>query len=175
MPTALTLTTPITAARSVDTAPLGVRVAVYSVASDPPQVDRIEDDDAAVLIEAVCEAVHERSSLPAPAVREVVENLVHAGFRDAVVSILDGGRTLRVGDHGPGIDDPSRAIEPGFTSARAEARLVVRGVGGGLPLACALMEGVGGTLDIDGNLGGGTVVTLSAPSSGERASAKSSG
>jgi hypothetical protein len=161
MPTTLTLTTPIAAARSPHTGRPGVRLAVYPGPSEPPQVDHLEDDDAVALIESVCDAVCERSPLPAPAVREVVENLVHAGFHDAVVSILDGGHTVRVSDHGPGIDDPDRARTPGFTSARAEARAIVRGVGGGLPLADALMADAGGRLDLTANIGGGAVVTLS--------------
>ena len=92
--------------------------------------------------------------------REIVENLVHASFRDAVVSILDGGHTLRVSDHGPGIADVARALSPGFSSAGPEARAVVRGVGGGLPLADAMMSEAGGRLLVEENLGGGAAITL---------------
>lgn len=160
MPTTLTLSTPIAAARAPRTDPPGVRLAVYGGPGEPPLVDEIRDEDAVGLIEAVCDAVGERSPLPAPAVREIVENLVHASFRDAVVSILDGGHTLRVSDHGPGIADVGRALSPGFSSAGAEARAVVRGVGGGLPLAGAMMAEAGGRLVVEENLGGGAAVTL---------------
>lgn len=163
MPTTLSLTTPITAARSAVSAPVAVRLAVYTGTDEPPLIEELGDPDPVVLIESVCDAVADRSPLPPPAVREVVENLVHAGFRDAVVSVLDGGHTLRVSDHGPGIDDPARAVQPGYTSARAEARAIVRGVGGGLPLAASMMDALGGRLAIEPNLGGGTVVTLAAP------------
>lgn len=163
MPTTLTLTTPIAAARTSHAERPGVRLAVYAGPAEPPRIDHLEDDDAVALIEVVCDAVYEHSPLPAPAVREIVENLVHAGFADAVVSILDAGHTVRVSDHGPGIDDPSRARTPGFTSARAEARAIVRGVGGGLPLADALLADAGGTLEMTPNLGGGVVVTLRVP------------
>lgn len=163
MPSTLSLTTPITSARSVREGAVAVRLAVYGTPGEPPRVEHLGHDDPVALIEAVCDAVDERSPLPAPAVREIVENLVHAGFRDAVVSVLDAGHTVRVGDHGPGIDDPPRARLPGFTCAGAEARAVVRGVGGGLPLADALMASIGGTMEIADNIGGGTVVTLAAP------------
>lgn len=142
---------------------LAMRLAVYGGPLDPPAVEELRDTDAAALVEAAVEAVADRSALPAPAVREVVENLVHAGFADAVVSVLDGGFTLRVADHGPGIPDPDRALLPGFTAAGPGARDLIRGVGSGLPLAAALVEAAGGRLEISANLGGGTVVTLSLP------------
>jgi hypothetical protein len=126
-------------------------------------VEEFQERDAAVLVESVCDAVAERSPLPAPAVREVVENLVHAGFRDAVVTILDGGRTVRVSDHGPGIGDRSRALEPGYTTAGDDDRALILGVGGGLPFAAAALAELGGRLEIDDNLGGGTIVTLRLP------------
>jgi hypothetical protein len=139
------------------------RVATWSSPALPPVVDELEGTDAAALVESVCDAVAERSPVPAPAVREVVENLVHAGFRDAVVTVLDGGRTVRVSDHGPGIADRGRALEPGYTTADDIDRTLILGVGGGLPFAAAAMAELGGLLEIDDNLGGGTIVTLRLP------------
>jgi hypothetical protein len=127
----------------------------------------MSDPDPAVLVESLCDAIADRSPLPVPAVRETIENLVHAGFSDAVVSVLDGGLTLRVSDHGPGIADPARALMPGFTSAGPEARRLVRGVGCGLPLAAELMARAGGRLEIDANLGEGTAVTLRLAGAGD--------
>lgn len=163
MSTALSLTTPVSPVRPLATEPLGARLAVYGGPGEPPLVDDLSDQDPVALIEALCDAVASRSPLPQPAVREVVENLVHAGFRDAVVSVLDGGATLRVTDHGPGIADPARALQPGFSAAGAAERAVVRGVGGGLPVAAELMAAAGGRMDIAANLGGGAAVTLSLP------------
>jgi hypothetical protein len=140
-----------------------VRLAVYGAPGEPPQVEEVHDPEAVPLIESLCDLIGERSPLPAPAVREVVENLVHAEFRDAVVSVMDGGHTLRVSDHGPGIPDPHLALQPGFSAARAGARGVVRGVGGGLPLVRELMSAAGGRLEIAENIGGGAVVTLAVP------------
>jgi hypothetical protein len=143
--------------------PPRARLATWSGPALPPVVEELEEADAATLVEAVCDAVAERSPLPVPAVREVVENLVHAGFRDAVVTVLDGGRTVRVSDHGPGIRDRERALEPGYTTADDDDREVILGVGAGLPFAAAAMAGLGGRLEIDDNLGGGTIVTLRLP------------
>lgn len=163
MPSTLALTTPLAPRRpEVADAP-SARVAVYGPPGEPPVIEEVRHHDPVVLIEALCDLVTERSALPAPAVREVVENLVHAEFRDAVVSVLDGGHALRVSDHGPGIADPVRALQPGFTAARAAARAIVRGVGGGLPLASSLVTAAGGVLEIDENIGGGTVVTMAVP------------
>lgn len=160
MPSALTLSTPFPAARAPLPEPFRARLAIYGGPGEPPVVNELRDHDPVALIEGLCDAVGERSPLPAPALREIVENLVHASFRDAVVSVLDAGHTVRVSDHGPGIPDPARALLPGFTAAGPEARAVVRGVGGGLPLAHEMMAAAGGRLDIEENLGGGAAVTL---------------
>ena len=37
-------------------------------------------------------------------IREIVENFVHAHFAEPIISILDGGDTIRFADQGPGID-----------------------------------------------------------------------
>jgi hypothetical protein len=159
----LTLTPAPADAPSRRLAPPRARVATWSAPTLPPVVEELAAADAAALVEAVCDAVAERSPLPAPAVREVVENLVHAGFRDAVVNVLDHGHTLRVSDHGPGIADRDRALQPGYTTAGDDDRELILGVGGGLPFAAAAMEELGGRLELDDNLGGGATVTLRLP------------
>jgi anti-sigma regulatory factor (Ser/Thr protein kinase) len=163
MPSTLALTTAPSAVRAVPEDAVAARLAVYLAPGEPPVVDHVEGGDAVDVIESLCDAVAVRSPLPALAVREVVENLVHAGFRDAVVSVLDGGAVVRVADHGPGIADPGLALTPGFSGAGPAERAVVRGVGCGLPLARDLMAAAGGALEIAENLGGGVVVTLSSP------------
>lgn len=159
----LTLTHPPAAVPAPPADPPRARVATWSAAGVPPVVEEFAEGDAAALVEAVCDAVAEASPIPAPAVREIVENLVHAGFRDAVVTVLDGGRTVRVSDHGPGIADVERALQPGYTTADDDDRALILGVGGGLPFAAAALADLGGRLDIDDNLGGGTAVTLRLP------------
>lgn len=161
MPSTLTFTPPFpSASQAVE---VGARVAVYGSAAEPPAVESLSAPDAISLIEDLCEMVERRSPVPAPALREVIENLVHAEFTDAVVSIADQGHTVRVCDHGPGIADPAQALQPGYTSAGAAARRVVRGVGGGLPLARRMMDSAGGALHIEPNLGAGAAVTLALP------------
>jgi anti-sigma regulatory factor (Ser/Thr protein kinase) len=160
MPTTLALTPAVAPVRAVPEPALRARLAVYGGPGEPPAVEEHADPDPAVLIESLCDAVADRSAVPAPAVREVVENLVHAGFADALVSVLDGGAVVRVADHGPGIHDPALAVTPGVSGAGPAERAVVRGVGCGLPLARDLMAAAGGSLEIGANLGGGTAVTL---------------
>ena len=159
----LTLTQPPAPAPSRLADPPRARVAIWSAPALPPVVEELEGLDAAALVESVCDAVAERSPVPPSVVREVVENLVHAGFQDAVVTILDGGRTIRVSDHGPGIADRGRALQPGYTTADDGDRALILGVGGGLPFTAAAMAELGGRLEIDDNLGGGTIVTLRLP------------
>lgn len=142
---------------------LSARVAVYARPSEPPRMAEVGATDPGLLVERLFELVARWTHIPVLAVREIIENLVHAGFNDALVSVLSDGRVVRVSDSGPGIADPERAMKPGFTTAGPAEREVVRGVGCGLPLAASLMDAEGGHLQLTANLGGGTVVTLSAP------------
>ncbi len=137
-----------------------VRVAVHRAALEPPAITEIRDIAPAAIIESTFSHVARISSVPPLALREVIENLIHAGFRDALVTVLDAGRTVRVSDRGPGISDPRRAMEPGYTTADESIRAVVRGAGSGLPLASGIVAAEGGLLEVEDNLGGGTVVTL---------------
>ena len=96
--------------------------------------------------------------------REIIENLVHADFRDALVSVLSNGHVVRVSDSGPGIADPGSgdATRVHDGGRRASASMI-RGVGCGLPLAASVMDAEGGTIEFSRNLRGGTVVTLTTP------------
>jgi hypothetical protein len=162
MPSSLALTAPAPTVRALPEQTVRARLVVYGAPGRPPAVSEIEARDAAALVDSLCDAVADRSRVPGPAVREVVENLVHAGFADALVSVLDDGAVVRGSDHGPGIGDPARAMTPGFTAAGPAERALVRGVGCGLPLARDLLRAEGGGLEIADNIGGGVVVTLSA-------------
>lgn len=135
-------------------------IAVYGAPGVPPAVHTILASETPELLEALFEGTLDRAALPPLAVREIVENLVHAEFRGALVSILDGGHTVRVSDAGPGISDPELALRPGYTTAGPAARRLIRGVGSGLATARALMGDAGGSLEICSNLGRGAAVTL---------------
>ena len=143
---------------------LSARVAVYREPTEPPTVAEIAEDDPGTLIERLFEAVARWARLPIVAIREIIENLVHAHFRDALVSVLSNGHIVRVSDSGPGIPDSELAMQPGFTTAGPQQRIIIRGVGCGLPLAASVMDAEGGTIEFGRNLAGGTVVTLTTPS-----------
>jgi hypothetical protein len=102
--------------------------------------------------------------VPYSVIQELIENLLHAYFRDVVITILDNGQTIRISDHGPGVDDKERAFQPGFTTATAEQRRVIRGVGSGLPLARESLQFLRGILTVEDNLGTGAVFTIKMPS-----------
>lgn len=153
-------------ATSVDD--LVVRIAVYDERGRPPRLVIVKADSAASLIKAagnrVADLVKEvGGGVPATAIREVVDNLIHAGLLGAVVTVLEGGDTVRVSDRGPGIPDKDRARAPGFTAAGPREQTLVRGVGAGLAIASDLMTQANGTMEIEDNLGRGTVVTLRVP------------
>jgi len=140
-------------------------IAVYDSKAAPPRIINITSGSWADLIEklttkAYRECQQKGVSFPFVALREIIENLVHAGFKETVISILDGGYTIRVSDQGPGIDNKNEAFEPGYTTATSQMRLYIRGVGSGLPVAREIMTFSGGTIDAKDNLRAGTVITM---------------
>jgi hypothetical protein len=148
-------------------APTIVRLAIYDSMRAAPRVEEVYGDSPLELIERLSARVYQVARdaggpVPYMVVRELTENLVHAGFADVVVSIMDDGHVVRFSDAGPGIADPDRALRPGFTTATADMRRYMRGVGSGLPIARECMTFAGGVLAIDRNLSGGAVVTASA-------------
>ncbi len=155
-------------------------VAHYTEPGVPPQVFSVDGPDewsvltdAARLVEEL--VAHDGGRLPSLAVRELVGNVAHAGVEDAVISVLDGGNTLRVSDRGPGIPDKERALLPGFTTASPSLRGTIRGVGSGLGLVRESLAALEGNLEIDDNLVGGTVVTARVPTPPDTASASEEG
>jgi hypothetical protein len=116
-------------------------------------------------IEAIAARVHELTgqaggNLPYTVVREVTENLIHAGFAEPVISILEAGSTVRFADQGPGIPEKERALLPGYTTAHGGMKKFIRGVGSGFPLVKDFLSLSGGSLAIEDNLGCGSVVTI---------------
>jgi len=147
--------------------PPEVRVAIYDSPLAPPQVVTLSSDDFDKLIGELSARTHgyarERGGrIPFVVIKEILENLIHAYFKDAVVTILEDGNTIRISDQGPGIPDEMKplAFEPGFTTATREMRRFIKGVGSGLPVAQEQLKFLGGGIKIENNLGGGTVVTL---------------
>jgi hypothetical protein len=130
------------------------------------RVEEIAPCPVAEFIEAIAARVHELTgqaggNLPYTVVREVTENLIHAGFAEPVISILDNGATVRFADQGPGISEKDRAVLPGYTTASGGMKEFIRGVGSGLPIVRDFLSLSGGALAIEDNLGSGSVVTIS--------------
>jgi hypothetical protein len=153
-----------------DQAGIGVRMAVYP-SGGPPEITEISAADPASATRKFTRFVSEKvreagGRVPEESIREVMENLIHAGYRGVVVSVLDNGNVVRVSDKGPGVENKSRAMEFGFSGATPEALGAIRGVGAGLGIARAAAEKVGGTVTIEDNIGGGTVATVSAAGDG---------
>ena len=143
------------------------RIAVYDDASAAPRVVEVAPKDVRGYLEEITLQVTQLSqaqggSIPFMVIREIVENLIHAYFIEPTVSILDHGNTIRFSDQGPGIREKDRALQYGTTSATEEMRRYIRGVGSGLPYVQQYMIDKGGSLRIEDNMAGGTVVTISA-------------
>src|ERR687890_768887 len=146
-------------------ADLSIRVAVYPNNGEPEvtEVSAASPRSASSKFSGlVMEKVRESGGrVPEEAVRELIENLIHAEFKGVVVSVLEEGNVVRVSDKGPGIERKERAFEFGFSGATSEAVREIRGVGAGLGIARAATEQAGGTVSVEDNIGGGTVATIS--------------
>jgi DNA-binding transcriptional ArsR family regulator len=143
----------------------GARIAIYDSLAAAPRVEEVDAGDLGEAIEKVASRTYnlarERGGgVPYTIIREIAENLIHAGFTEVVVTILDEGNTVRFADQGPGIADKTRVFLPGFSTATADMKQHIKGVGSGLPIVKECLSFAGGTVEIDDNLGRGTVVTL---------------
>jgi hypothetical protein len=148
--------------------PEAPRIAIYDTLTSPPRVVVVEEEDLPALIASLAEKTYhycreQGGQVPYSVLQELIENLLHAYFRDVVITILDNGQTIRISDHGPGVEDKERAFLPGFTTATADQRLIIRGVGSGLPLARESLQFLRGILTVEDNLGGGAVFTIKMP------------
>lgn len=142
------------------------RIAIYDDASAAPRVVMIEPCEVRDYLEQITGTVnrlsHEQGgTIPFMVIRELVENFIHAYFQAPTITILDGGNTIRFSDQGPGIASKDLALEYGTSSATEEMKHYIRGVGSGLPYVQQYMADKGGSLEIEDNIAGGTVVTIS--------------
>lgn len=147
---------------------LSARLAIYEDGEPEPKVEEVQGTGPQEVIHKLCTALEavirrQRSDLPQSALRALVQNLIHARFQDATISVLDQGRTVRVADRGPGIADKGLAVQPGFSTAGEAERRFIAGVGSGLAVVARLAAERGGSLQIIDNLGGGTVATIALP------------
>jgi DNA-binding CsgD family transcriptional regulator len=152
--------------RAVDPPEPEVRLAVYDSPLAAPRVVSLHGQEFHEFVGDLAARTYtfarERGGrIPFIVIREIIENLIHAYFQGAVISILDDGNTIRISDHGPGIANKAHALEPGFSTATPAMRRLIKGVGSGLPVAREQLAFLGGAITLADNLGQGTVVTLS--------------
>ena len=162
--------------RNEEDASIGIKVAVYPKSGEP-EVSEVSAASPRAASEKFSRLIMEKvrdsgGRVPEEALRELIENLVHAEFRGVVVSVLEDGNEVRISDKGPGIEHKERAFEFGFSGATPEAVREIRGVGAGLGIARAAAEKSGGTVTVEDNIGGGIVATVSV---GEAAEEKEDG
>lgn len=142
------------------------RVAIYDGLGAAPKVLEITPDKTNQFIEHLTDVVNEEAyklggNIPYSAIRQGVENLIHAHFHGCVISIMDGGNTIRIADHGPGIKNIEDAVKPGYSSANEAMQKYIRGVGSGIPLMRDSVQFHHGHININSNLNSGTVLTIS--------------
>lgn len=144
------------------------RLAIYDSLASIPRVVDLSAHDCEEFTNLVSTRTYQLSQerggrVPFTIIKEVLENLIHACFREAVITILDDGNTIRISDQGPGISDKARALQPGFSTATTEMKRFIKGVGSGLPIVRECLALAGGDIQVEDNLDRGTVVTLKMP------------
>jgi predicted transcriptional regulator len=141
------------------------RIAIYDSLVAAPRIQDVDCTDPDAFIERLATQVYQTAHdqggrIPYTLIREIVENFIHARFSEVVVTMMDDGNTLRFSDQGPGITDKDKAFLPGFSTATASMKRVIRGVGSGLPIVRECLSFSDGSISVEDNMGHGTVVTL---------------
>ncbi|MDP2211535.1 MAG: ATP-binding protein [Candidatus Aquicultor sp.] len=144
------------------------RLAIYDSFMAAPRVVELNSKDYDDFINLLATKTYQYSkeiggNVPYTILREAIENLIHAYFRDIVISIYNNGNTVRISDQGPGIKNKDRACEPGFSTATSDMKQYIKGVGSGLPIIRETISFLGGAIEVEDNLDTGTVITLSVP------------
>ncbi len=133
------------------------RLDLVAVATEVIQLYRLAGEGAVVELDA---PAHFWARARRDEVKEVLVNLLenarNAGARRISVAIR--GRVIRVADDGVGVpaDQLPRIFEPRFSTTTS-------GSGLGLPIVRRLVEGWGGTIDVESEAGRGTVATVTLP------------
>ncbi len=145
--------------------PIFCRIAIYDNLKSIPRIIDFTYNTIEDFLNEIPQKIYSFShelggKMPFTILKEIVENLIHANFKDCTVSIMDSGNTIIISDHGPGISDKEKAFLPGFSSATQEMKKYIRGVGSGLPIVRETITFSGGAIEIKDNLLQGTVVSL---------------
>lgn len=119
-------------------------------------------DFAGDLTELLIRALHDRDAIvPRIALREVVDNLVHALPCSVSVVLDPQHKNLFISDTGPGIPRLDLAFDLGYSTASEAHRTHIRGVGIGLFLAREDIRSLGGELRLDTDHSRGTYIHFS--------------
>ena len=143
-----------------------VRIAIYTSAHDIPEIFTIDyTPNHKDYIEKISHTTYELSqkfdtTIPYSVIKSLVENFIHADFAEPIISLLENGSVLKVSDQGSGITNPALALQHGFSTAQACHKAHIAGVGSGLPTAANYATSQGGSLYLEDNIAGGSVVTL---------------
>lgn len=142
-----------------------VRIAVYDNMRSIPRIIDLSFNDINNFINETSEKTYNLShelggSIPYTIIKEIIENLIHAGFKEVVITVLDRGNHIIVTDQGPGIEDKEKAFLPGYTSATSKMKEYIRGVGSGFPIIKETITFSGGSVDVKDNIKRGTVISL---------------
>ncbi|MCJ7471768.1 MAG: ATP-binding protein [Actinobacteria bacterium] len=149
-----------------------VRIALYDNMRSIPRVIDSKYENIADFINDTSQKTYNLShemggKIPYTIIREIIENLIHAEFKEIAISIMSEGNHIMVSDQGPGIDDKEKAMLPGYTSATSTMKQYIRGVGSGLPIVKETITFSGGIIDISDNMRQGTVISLKIGSPGQ--------
>ena len=143
------------------------RIAVYDDFLSEPRLFIVEPAPTTDFIGTLTATIYQQAqalggNIAYSIILQVTENFIHARFSEMVVSIYNGGKTIRFADQGPGFKNKDRALEPGFSSATQPMKRYIKGVGSGLPTVkeWLQMNNAGGKITIEDNLNGGAVVTI---------------
>ncbi len=144
--------------------PPATRIAVPDLGGGYRVLD-VHDRDFESFVLGVSDILSTRLSaggvpFPSVALREVLENLVHAVPCSASVVLDPTLSFISVCDNGPGMERADIALELGFTTADQRHREIIRGVGIGLNIALEELRSLGGELLLDSLPGRGTFVRL---------------
>jgi hypothetical protein len=155
-------------AQQVSVTSCDVQIAVYDSIYNPPHVLYITSHDFHDLTHTLANETYAFASskggqIPYVSIKEIIENLIHAGFKDVVISIFPDGNTIRIADRGPGIPDKQKVFLPGFSTSTTETRKYIKGVGSGLSVAREALNYFAGQLCIEDNIDTGSVITLHIP------------
>lgn len=142
-----------------------VRIAVYDNMKSIPRIVDLNFNDINSFLDQTTQKAYSLShdaggKIPFTIIKEIIENLIHADFKEVIITILNNGNHIIVSDQGPGIEDKEKALMPGYTSATRKMKEYIRGVGSGFPIVKETITFSGGSIDVKDNIKSGTVISL---------------